>query len=78
MTDHNNDIAMLDVKEVEQLLRRKARTIRLMVSRGEFPKPIVSGRWLRADIVRHLHAVNELAESGKNRQDSAGIGISKE
>ncbi len=60
MTEHKNDddLAMLDTKEVEQLLRRKARTIRLMVSRGEFPKPVVSGRWLRADVVKYLYAVN--------------------
>lgn len=59
MTEHDsNELAMLDVKEVEQLLRRKARTIRLMVSRGEFPKPIVSGRWLRADVVKYLYAMN--------------------
>jgi predicted DNA-binding transcriptional regulator AlpA len=79
MTNHDIDeLAMLDVKEVEQLLRRKARTIRLMVSRGDFPKPIVSGRWLRADVVRHLRSVNEVAKNGKDRQDAAAIGISKE
>ena len=74
----SNELAMLDLKEVEQLLRRKSRTIRLMVSQGKFPKPIVSGRWLRADVVRHLHSVNEVAKNSKDRQDSAAIGISKE
>ena len=75
----DDPLAMLDLRSIEQLLRRKARTIRLMVKRGEFPKPVVSGRWLRADVVRHLQSVNEpLAGNGNKRQDPAGIGISKD
>ena len=36
--------------ELEQMLNRKGRTIRLMVSQGKIPKPIVPGRWNKETI----------------------------
>ena len=42
---------MIDIRELEQILRRTERTIRRMITTKSFPRPVVSGRWRRADVI---------------------------
>ena len=45
-----SDFEMMDVRELEQILRRTARTIRRMIATRGFPRPVVPGRWRRDDV----------------------------
>jgi predicted DNA-binding transcriptional regulator AlpA len=53
MTDQTS-FDMIDIRELEQVLQRTERTIRRMIAKRGFPRPVVAGRWRRADVSRWM------------------------